>query len=231
VDWAGTSVSQASTGAVVPWPRGRGLGGSSAINGLVFLRGHRSSYDAWAANGAKGWSFEEFLPYLKRTEDAQDRDPAVRGIGGPLRVGPAVSPHPVSEAAISAATDIGIPHVRDINSGIEEGYGWTDLNIVDGRRQSAADAYLSPVLDRPNLTVVTSAQAQRVVMSGGRATGVVYSTDGQVYTAECQGEVVLTAGTVGSPQLLMLSGIGPESHLRDVGIPVVVDPARSGGTR
>ncbi|MFE9953316.1 GMC family oxidoreductase [Streptomyces sp. NPDC005531] len=220
-DWADTSVPQASTGAVVPWPRGRGPGGSSAINGLVFVRGHRSSYDAWAANGAQGWNFEELLPYLKRTEDTQGRDPAIRGIGGPLQVGPAASPHPVSEAAISAATDIGIPHVPDVNSGLEEGYGWADLNIVDGRRQSAADAYLRPVLDRPNLTMVTSALAQRVVIDGGRATGVEYSIAGRLYTAVCQGEVVLAAGTVGSPQLMMLSGIGPESHLRDVGISVV----------
>ncbi|MFD0133962.1 GMC family oxidoreductase [Streptomyces sp. NPDC127159] len=222
-DWGGTSVPQASTGAVVPWPRGRGLGGSSAINGLVFVRGHRSSYDAWEAHGAKGWNFDELLPFLKRSEDTRGRDPALRGVGGPLRVGPAVSRHPVSEAAVAAATEIGLSHASDISSGLEEGYGWVDQNIVDGRRQSAADAYLRPVLDRPNLTVVTGVLAERLVMDGGRATGVVYSAGGQRHTAACEGEVVLAAGTVGTPQLLMLSGLGPEEHLRDVGVPVLVD--------
>jgi choline dehydrogenase-like flavoprotein len=216
-------VLQAATGTVIPWPRGRGLGGSSAINGMCFTRGHRSSYDAWVTVGAKGWGFDDLLPYLRRSEHAEGRDPAVRGVGGPLTVAPAVAPHPVAMAGLAAATEIGYPAASDINSGLEEGFGFSDLNIVDGRRQSSADAYLTPVLHRPNLEVVTDALVHRVRVEGGRCTGVEYSVGSEVFTAGCRGEVVLTAGTVGSAQLLMQSGIGPQSHLREVGVEVVLD--------
>ncbi|SNS37049.1 choline dehydrogenase [Streptosporangium subroseum] len=222
-DWAGTSVVQAATGTRIPWPRGRGLGGSSAINGMAFVRGHRSSYDAWAGAGAEGWGFDDLLPYLRRSEHAEGRDPALRGVSGPLTVTPPSSPHPVSEAALAAAAELGYPAAEDINSGLEEGFGLVDRNIVDGRRQSAADAYLLPVLHRPNLTVVTDATAHRVLVAAGRCTGVEYGVGGEVLTAECRGEVVLTAGTVGSAQLLMQSGIGPRSHLREVGVEVLLD--------
>ncbi|WP_405983789.1 GMC family oxidoreductase [Streptomyces sp. NBC_00872] len=225
-DWAGTSVVQRATGTAIPWPRGRGLGGSSAINGMCFIRGHRSSYDAWAAAGAKGWGFDELLPYLMRAEDSQDierRDPAVRGVGGPLTVAPAAVRHPVAYAGLAAAAEIGCPTVNDIGDGLEEGFGWADLNVVDGRRQSSADAYLTPVLGRPNLHVVTDASAHRVLVRNGRCGGVEYSVDGEMFTAGCRGEVVLAAGTVGSAQLLMLSGIGPRAHLRQVGVEVVLD--------
>jgi choline dehydrogenase-like flavoprotein len=223
VDWAGTTVVQGATGTVIPWPRGRVLGGSSAINGMAFIRGHRSSYDAWLAAGATRWGYDDLLPHLRRSERAEGRDPAVRGVDGPLTVGPAPSPHPVSVAGLAAAAEAGHPLADDINSGLEEGFGWCDLNIVDGRRQSSADAYLVPVLTRPNLEVVTDALAHRVRLTGGRCTGVEYSVGNAVMTAGCSGEVVLTGGTVGSAQLLMLSGIGPRAHLRDVGVDVVLD--------
>jgi choline dehydrogenase len=223
MDWADQSVVQAATGTVIPWSRGRGLGGSSAINGMCHLRGHRSSYDAWGESGVTGWDFEDLLPYLKRSENAEGRDPAVRGLGGPLTVRPAKHRHPVSEAAFGAAEEIGIPCVSDINSGLEEGFGWVDLNIVEGSRQSAADAYLQPVRDRPNLTVVTDALAHRVRIKNDRAMGVEYSVNGVLFTADCRSEVVLAAGTMGSAQLLMLSGIGPASHLREVGVGVLLD--------
>jgi choline dehydrogenase len=160
-DWAGTSVVGAATGTSIPLPRGRGLGGSSAINGMAFLRGHRSSYDAWPGAGAKGWGFDDLLPFMRHSEHAAGRDPAVRGAGGPLTVGPARSPHPVAEAGLAAAASLGYPIAADINSGLEEGFGWSDLNIVDGRRQSAADAYLTPALERPNLTLLTNALTGR----------------------------------------------------------------------
>ena len=223
VDWAGTTVVQGATGTVIPWPRGKVLGGSSAINGMAFIRGHRSSYDAWLAAGANGWGFDDLLPCLRRSERTEGRDPAVRGVAGPLRVGPARSPHPVAVAGLAAAAEAGHPLAYDINAGLEEGFGWCDLNIVDGRRQSAADAYLVPVLQRPNLDVVTGALAHRLILSGGRCTGVEYSVGSALHTAVCSGEVVLAAGTVGSPQLLMLSGIGPQAHLREVGVDVVLD--------
>jgi choline dehydrogenase len=207
---------------MIPWPRGRGLGGSSAINGMVFLRGHRSSYDAWVTAGAEGWGFDDLLPYLRRSEHADGRDPAIRGVGGPLIVDPVTSPHPLAEAALAAAAEAGYRAAADIGSGLEEGFGLADLNIVDGKRQSAADAYLVPVLDRPNLTVVTGALVHRLRVERGRCTGVEYSAGAEMLTASAA-QTVLTAGTVGSAQLLLLSGIGPRQHLRDVGIGVVLD--------
>ena len=222
-NWGNTSVVMAATGTSIPLPRGRGLGGSSAINGMVFTRGHRSSYDAWVAAGAKGWGFDDLLPYFQRSEATKGRDPAVRGLGGPLRVAPARSPHPVSEAGLAAAAELGYPIAADVNSGLEEGFGWSDLNIVNGRRQSAADAYLAPVRARPNLTVLTDTLVHRVEVRAGRCRGVEYSVGGAVSRVECRNDVVLTAGTIGSPQLLMLSGIGPQRHLREVGVRVVLD--------
>src|SRR5262249_33374321 len=205
-DWGNTSVVMAPTGTSIPLPRGRGLGGSSAINGMVFTRGHRSSYDAWVAVGAKGWGFDDLLPYFRRSEAAKRGNPAVRGGGGPLRGGPARTPQPVSEAGWAAAAELGYPMAADVNSGLEEGFGWSDLNIVDGRRQSAADAYLAPVRQRPNLTVLTDTLARRVEVRAGRCTGVEYSVGSAVCRVECRNDVILTAGTIGSAQLLMLSG-------------------------
>ncbi|WP_425086404.1 GMC family oxidoreductase [Streptomyces liangshanensis] len=223
LDWAGSTVVQASTGTSVPWPRGRVLGGSSAINGMCFIRGHRASYDAWPDAGAEGWGFDDLLPFMRRSERTTGRDPAVRGTEGPLTVGPAPSHLPLAEAALLAAEEAGYPRVADINSGLETGFGWSDLNIVQGRRQSAADAYLFPALNRPNLEVVTGAVARRVLLEGERCAGVEYGVGTEVLQARCRGEVVLSAGTVGSAQLLMLSGIGPAPHLRGVGITPVLD--------
>jgi choline dehydrogenase-like flavoprotein len=214
-DWADQTVPQQVTGTCVAWPRGRGLGGSSSINAMNFVRGHRTSYDAWATAGAKGWGFEDLLPAFKRSEHTEGRDPALRGIDGPLRPRPAVRRHPIAEAGLEAAGQAGYPIARDISGGLEEGFGWCDLNIVDDRRQSAADAYLAPTLSRPNLDVVTGALVHRVLMHGDRCTGVEYHVGAETFVAECTGEVVLAAGTVGTPQLLMLSGIGPADHLED----------------
>jgi choline dehydrogenase len=222
-DWADQTVPQQVTGSRVAWPRGRGLGGSSSINAMNFVRGHRASYDAWVTVGAKGWGFDDLLPAFKRSEHTNGRDPALRGVGGPLTPGPAVQRHPVAEAGLQAAGQAGYPIARDISGGLEEGFGWCDLNIVDGRRQSAADAYLAPVLSRPNLDVVTDALVHRVLINGDRCTGVEYQVGAERFVAECTGEVVLTAGTVGTPQLLMISGIGPADHLEDHGIEVVAN--------
>jgi choline dehydrogenase len=223
MDWCSSTVELAATGSAMAWPRGRGLGGSSAMNGMVFSRGHSSSYDAWVEAGAKGWGFADLLPYLKRTENAEGRDRALRGHGGPLTVGPATAPHAVVQALLVAATQIGHPMATDVSGGRDVGFGLTDLNIVDGARQSAADAYLGPALQRPNLEVVTGALAHRVLVERGRCTGVEYSVGTDVVTAACTGEVVLAAGAVGSAQLLLLSGIGPQAHLRDVGIELTLN--------
>jgi choline dehydrogenase-like flavoprotein len=222
-DWADETVVQVATGATVSWPRGRALGGSSSINAMNFVRGHRASYDAWVRCGATGWGFDDLLPFFKRSEHVEGRDPALRGRSGPLAPGPAVPGHPIARAGLEAAAQTGYPMAADLSGGLEEGFGWCDLNIVDGRRQSAADAYLTPVLGRPNLDVVTDALVHRVTIAGGRCTGVEYSVANEMFTVESGTEVVLTAGTVGTPQLLMLSGVGPQAELRAVGVRVVAD--------
>jgi choline dehydrogenase-like flavoprotein len=222
-DWADQTVPQPVTGTRVAWPRGRGLGGSSSINAMNFVRGHRAGYDAWVAAGAKGWGFDDLLPAFKRSEQTEGRDPALRGVGGPLKPGPALQRHPLAQAGLEAAEQAGFPIARDISGGLEEGFGFCDLNIVDGRRQSAADAYLTPALSRPNLEVVTDAVVSRLLMDGDRCRGVEYQVGTELFVAECTAEVVLTAGTIGTPQLLMLSGIGPADHLETLGIKVIAD--------
>ena len=222
-DWDGATVVQAATGTAMTWPRGRALGGSSAINGMNFVRGHRGSYDAWAEAGASGWGFDDLLPYFRRSEQITGRDPAVRGSAGPLTAGPASPGHPVAAAGLEAAAQAGYPRAVDISGGLEDGFGWCDLNIVDGRRQSARAAYLTPALSRANLDVVTGAMVHQVRLEGDRCSGVGYSVGTDVLAASCSGEVVLTAGTIGSAQLLLTSGIGPPSHLREVGVEVAAD--------
>lgn len=227
LDWADRTVPQTETGLTVPWPRGRGLGGSSAINAMSFLRGHRTGYDAWAAAGAHGWGWDDLLPSFRRSENVTgvpDRDPELRGTDGPLRVGPAVDRHPVARDFLRAALETGHREAHDLTGGLEEGFGWGDLSIADGVRQDAATAYLRPVLHRPGLHVVTETLAHRVLLDGDRCTGVEYGVGGGVRTARRSpsGQVVLTAGAVGTPQLLMLSGIGPRNHLRHWGIPTAV---------
>jgi len=222
-NWGESTVVQAATGTSTILARGRGLGGSSAINAMMFARGHRSSYDAWEAAGAKGWGFADLLPYFMRSESVQGRDPGLRGVDGPLIVGPASPPNPLLVACMEAAEELGHPRAGDLSGGLEEGFGWPDLNIVDGARQSAADAYLTPaVLQRANLDVVTDAVVHRVLLRGQRCVGVQFSTGGSTVSVSCSREVVLCAGSIGSAQLLMLSGIGPRPHLQQVGVEVVV---------
>jgi choline dehydrogenase-like flavoprotein len=217
-DWGDAGAVNGYTGAPIATPRGRGLGGSSSINGMNFLRGHRSTYDTWPTQGAQGWSFDDLLPYFQRSETAKGGDPAVRGTDGPLIVSPPPQPNPVIAAAVDAAVELGYKRAGDLSSGLEIGFGWPDANIVDGVRQSAADAYLTPVVDRPNLDIVTDALVRRVLVSEGRATGVECTTAGVTAAVSCTKEVVLTAGAIGSAQLLLLSGIGPAGHLRSVGV-------------
>lgn len=217
------TVTQSATGTPTLLPRGRGLGGSSAINAMLFARGHRSSYDAWVEQGAKGWGFDDLLPYFQRVESAKGRDPLLRGQDGPLVVSPADPPNPVTLACLEAAAEAGHTLVDDFSSGAGEGFGLADLNIIAGRRQSAAEAYLKPALSRPNLQVTADALVHRLIIENGRCTGVEYSRANEVVTARCTKEVVLVAGSIGSAQLLMLSGIGPASHLAEIGITTVLD--------
>jgi choline dehydrogenase len=224
VDWVFSTTPQASTGGVVqPLPRGKMLGGSSSINAMMHIRGHALSYDAWEAAGAAGWNHQTLLPFLKRSENAPGRDPAYRGTDGPMRVAPSDDVHPMFDALMDAAVEAGHPYSDDLNGADGEGASWSEVNVVGGVRQSAADAYLRPVLHRRNLTVVTNAMARRLVIDGGRCRGVVYRRKGEERSVSVEREVVLAAGTIGSAQLLMVSGVGPAEHLRQVGVKVTAD--------
>jgi len=222
--WGEMTTPQAATGAATPFPRGRGIGGSSAINGMMYLRGHHTSYEAWQRAGATGWGFDDLLPYFKRCETGAGKDPALRGTDGPLQVAPTSPLHEVVAACLQAAIESGLDHATDISGGLEVGFGPVDANIVNGQRQSAADAYLTPALARENLDFMPNATVERLAIADRRCTGIEFrSGDGLPTFAAAAAEVVVTAGAIGSPQLLMLSGIGPQEHLRAVGLDVIHD--------
>ena len=228
-DWAGVTIDQADAGPVA-YPRGRTLGGSGAINAMAHVRGHRAVYDGWAARGAVGWGFADLLPYFRRSEQTEGRDPVLRGTDGPVRVAPAAEAdrHPVARAFAEALAQIGCPVTDDLSGHQQEGVAWVDLAIDGGERVSPADAYLRPVLHRPNLTVEVGCLVTRLHTEHGRCAGVSYVRDGAPAQAQAAGEVILCAGAVGSPQLLMLSGIGAAGPLRALGIDPVADIAEVG---
>jgi choline dehydrogenase len=222
-DWAYETVAQPGTGRVHDAPRGRGLGGSHSINAMAFLRGHPSDFDSWAYAGNPGWSHEQVLPYFKRMEDVPHGDPRCRGRGGPLTVGPTARPHPLTLAFVEACQKAGHPLREDFNCRELDGTGLHDMTIVDGRRQTTADAYLRPVLSRPNLTVETGAFVRRLLVEHDRCTGVEYERHGRLERVRVDGEVVVCAGAVDSPRLLLLSGIGDPEDLSELGIETVVE--------
>jgi choline dehydrogenase-like flavoprotein len=217
-DWVYETTVQAGTGHAHAIPRGRGLGGSHAINAMAFLRGHRTDFDSWAYAGNGGWSYDQVLPYFKRIEDVPDGDPRYRGRGGPLAVAPTARPHPLSLAFIDACLQAGHPPREDFNCRELDGAGLHDMTITGGHRQTTADAYLTPVLSRPNLTVQLGAYVQRLVVKNGRCTGVEYLRDGRLERVRADAEVVLCAGAIDSPRLLMMSGIGDPGELSGLGI-------------
>ena len=224
VDWAYQTTPQAETeNAVHLWPRGKVLGGSSGINGMMHFRGDRSSYDAWEAAGASGWNYDSLLPFFKRSERAVDGDPAYRGLDGPMQVAPAGAKDPLWEAAFEAAVQAGHAPIHDSNGATATGTSWHESNVVNGARQSAADGYLVPVAGRANLTIVADAHVRRLRVKHARCEGVEYLKDGKIHTSFADREIILSAGTIGTPQLLLLSGIGAGPHLRDLGIDVVAD--------
>ncbi len=213
----------------IHWPRGRTLGGSSAINGMVYIRGNRLDYDTWrAADGCHGWGYTELLPYFRRAEDQQRGASAFHGVGGPLRVEDPRFTHPLSRAWVAAASAAGLAVTGDFNAAVQDGVGCYQLTQRQGRRWSAADGYLRPAMGRANLTVQTGARATRVLLAGGRAVGVRYLRGGAEREARAQREVILCGGAVASPQLLLLSGVGPAEQLREHGIRVLVDAPRVG---
>lgn len=205
-------------------PRGKLLGGSSSINGMVFMRGHSADFDRWAQMGCTGWSYADVLPYFRKMERSWRGDSDLHGGDGPLAVTPNATKWLLHDELMAAAKNAGHPLTDDIHAGEEEGVGRIELTIDErGRRASTYAAYLKPAMSRPNLTVLTHAMTQRVLTEGKRAIGVEYRHDGQIKTANARREVILSGGSYNSPQLLMVSGIGPAEHLREMDIPVVHD--------
>jgi choline dehydrogenase len=205
------------------YPRGRVLGGSSSINGLGHVRGHPSDYDLWAQKGCTGWGWDDLLPYFRRHEAFAGEAGTLRGTAGPQPVEPIVDRLPLFQRLGAAAEAIGLPHNADMNGPEREGFATFQQTRRGRRRVSAARAWLHPALKRPNLTLIDRALALRVVMQDGRATGVAIRRGGTGQVVRARREVVLCAGAIGSPQLLMLSGIGPAEHLAQHGIAVLRD--------
>ena len=221
-NWRFATVPQAGmAGRAIPVPRGRVVGGSGSINGMVYFRGHPTDYDDWADLGATGWSYAEVLPYFTRTEHNEDYPESVfHGTSGPVNVKIVPNPNRLNYAFMDALGELQFPACPDFNGANSEGYGRRQGLIRDGRRETTAGAMLRPAMARGNVHLQTGAHVARVLVEGGRATGVEL-TDGRVLGA--RREVILSAGTVQTPQILMLSGIGPAEHLREMGIAVVKD--------
>jgi choline dehydrogenase len=206
------------------WPRGKVLGGSSSINAMVHIRGQAADFDDWRAHGNPGWGWQDVLPYFKKSEDYAGGADAWRGSGGPLHVSDVARDcHPLCEAYLRACEEAGLERNPDFNGARQEGVGLYQITTRGGLRMSAARAYLRPAMKRPNLRVATRAHATRILFAGRRATGVAYRQDGADKTAGARREVILAAGSVNSPQLLQLSGIGPGDILAPLGIDVVCD--------
>lgn len=204
-------------------PRGRMLGGSSSMNAMIYIRGNRRDYDAWAAAGAEQWGWDDVLPYFLRAEDFRGEASPWHATGGPLTVSEGRSRHPLMAAYVAAAQEAGHPYTADFNGPEQDGVGYYHLTQRDGMRCSTAVAYLRPALERPNLEVLTGAQCTRVLFDGSRATGVELERGGELLQLRAEREVVLSAGAYNSPQLLMLSGIGVADELAARGITPRVD--------
>ncbi len=211
------------------WPRMKALGGCSSMNAMIYIRGNRLDYDTWRdAYGAEGWGFENVLPYFIKAETNTRLGAPYHGQDGPLHVEDRRYTHPLTEAWVESAVAAGFKPNDDFNGAEQEGAGLYQVTCKKGRRWSTAKGYLEPAMDRPNLTVRTGALAERVVFESGRAVGVTYRCGGETHTAYAEAEVILSGGAINSPQLLMLSGIGPASHLREFDIEVVNDLAGVG---
>lgn len=204
-------------------PRGKVLGGSSSINGMLYSRGHPRDYDQWSQMGAQGWSYDEVLPFFKRSERNWRGETQWHGGHGELTVSRMPRADPLTKAMEATARRLGHPVTQDFEGETTEGFGQLDMTTRRGRRASASKAFLDPVRRRSNLTIITSAHVRRVVVEKGRAVAVEYAAGGAIHRAAVGREVILSGGAYASPQILMLSGIGPADHLRDVGVPVVVD--------
>ena len=208
-------------GRRIPIPRGKALGGSSSINGMLYVRGNPIDFNTWSQLGNRGWGYDDVVPYFKKAETFERGGDDVRGGGGPLNVVDMYERHELVDAFVKAGVERGHPANPDYNNGVQDGFGYYQVTQKDGRRHSAADAYLKPVMRRPNLKVETHALARRLIVEDGRVVGVAYDVKGDMREARAAASVVLSAGAVQSPQILELSGIGDPERLKAVGVDVV----------
>ncbi|MDO8801903.1 GMC family oxidoreductase [Phenylobacterium sp.] len=224
VNWLYPTEPDPGTGGRVHvWPRGKVLGGSSSINGLLYIRGQQADYDGWRQLGCEGWGWDDVAPYFKRSQHQERGADAHHAVGGPLNVSDVTTKHPVSDAVVEACVEAGIPRNEDVNGENQEGVSYYQLTVKNGQRQSAAVAYLHPAMGRANLKVETRALTTKVIFEGKKAVGIEYLQDGVRKIAKARREVILAGGAINSPQLLQLSGIGPGELLRDHGIEVIAD--------
>lgn len=223
VDWAFRTVRQRATGHVHDVPRGRTVGGTGSTNAMAFLRGDPGDFDTWARQGCTGWDYASILPYFRRSETAPHGDPRYRGGSGPLRPAPAASLHPLSRTYLEAAQEAGHPLTEDLNGPELRGASSHDLLIADGRRQSTATACLEPALGRPGLDLLPGALVERITFDGDRCTGVDAVVDGEPVHCAAGTEVVLCAGAIGSPHLLLRSGVGPAEEIERAGVKALHD--------
>ena len=225
LDWCYmTEPDPGLNGRRLPWPRGKVLGGSSSLNGLLYVRGQPEDYDRWQQMGNPGWGWDQILPYFRRAEDQERGEDEFHGTGGPLSVTNARLSRPICDAWVAAAQAAGYPFNPDYNGATQEGVGYFQLTARNGQRCSSAVAYLNPARKRPNLRIITRAMTTRILFEGRRAVGVEWrGADGGLWTARARARVVLSAGAIGSPQILMLSGLGAAEHLRGHGITPLVD--------
>ena len=211
-------------GRQITHDRGKAIGGSSSINGMVFIRGHALDFEYWQQSGCEGWGYADVLPYFKRMECYEGGASEFRSDSGPLKVKRPVPENPLPLAFVKAGVEAGYPHTEDICGYCQEGFGILDQSIFQGSRFSAASAYLNPARARANLTIETDARVEQILIRNQSAKGVQYKDrQGREVTVSAGKEVILAAGAVGSPQILMLSGIGPQAHLREVGIDVALN--------
>lgn len=222
LDWCYVTEAVAGlAGRVIQWPRGKVLGGSSSLNGLLYVRGQREDYDRWAALGNAGWAFRDVLPYFKKSEDQARGASPYHGIGGLLKVSDLRLRRPIADRFVAAAQEIGIPFNEDYNGATQEGVGYFQQTAFNGLRWSTAKGFLRPAMRRKNLHLVTRAHLMRVIFEGKHAVGVEYRCAGKVHRVDASSEVILCAGAIGSPQILQCSGVGPEALLKQVGVPLV----------
>jgi choline dehydrogenase len=224
IDWNYATVPQKNmNGREMYWPRGKTLGGSSSLNAMIYMRGHRYDYDHWASLGNEGWDYSEVLPYFKKAENNERGGDDYHGVGGPLNVADVISPNEISGLMIEAAQQVGYPHNEDFNDNDMQGFGLFQVTQKNAMRASTASMYLRPALGRDNLDAITHAHTKRILFEGKRAVGVEYEQDGETKTVKADKEVIICAGATNTPQLLMLSGVGEGSHLQEFGVDVVHD--------